>query len=159
MFNRNEKQDFKLHLNKYNLPLDFHIKKRIIKTEQNKRATVPKRQEGQKTMLDVKNFTSPKTGKAIPNQFIITDGKTTTFKSYNSIIAEQRGKGGGYDDVIIFGKDYNYSTTTSKYLNQFLEMLGYTEIADKKNREKAIEKGYFYASNNRTVYVSVDDTL
>ena len=112
-----------------------------------------------KTMLNVKNFTSERTGKAIPNQFIITDGKgTTTFKSYNSIIAEQRGAAGGYDDVIIFGKDYNYSATTSKYLNRFLEMLGYKEIANSKDREKAIEKGMFY-SGNKAIYVSVDDTL
>lgn len=109
-------------------------------------------------MLDVKNFTSERTGRAIPNQFIITDGKTTTFRSYNSIIAEQRGQALGYDDVIIFGKDYNYSMTTSKYLNQFLKMLGYIEIADKKNREKAIEKGLFY-HGNKAIYVSVDDTL
>ena len=112
-----------------------------------------------KAMLDVKNFTSERTGKAIPNQFIITDGKgTTTFKSYNSIIVEQRGAGGGFDDVVIFGKDYNYSTTTSKYLNRFLEMLGYKEIANSRDREKAIEKGMFY-SGNKAVYVSVDDTL
>ena len=110
-------------------------------------------------MLDVKNFTSERTGRAIPNQFIITDEKgTTTFKSYNSIIAEQRGAGGGFDDVIIFGKDYNYSTTTSKYLNRFLEMLGYKEIANSRDREKAIKKGMFY-SGDKTVYVSVDDTL
>ena len=112
-----------------------------------------------KAMLDVKNFTSERTGKAIPNQFIITDGKgTTTFKSYNSIIAEQRGADGGFDDVIIFGKDYNYSVTTSKYLNRFLEMLGYKEIANSRDREKAIEKGMFY-SGDKTVYVSVDNTL
>ena len=30
----------KLYLNKYNLPIDFYIKKRIIKAEQNKRAIV-----------------------------------------------------------------------------------------------------------------------
>ena len=112
-----------------------------------------------KKMLNVKNFISERTGKAIPNQFIITDGKgTTTFKSYNSIIAEQRGAGGGYDDVVIFGKDYNYSTTTSKYLNRFLEMIGYKEIANSRDREKAIEKGMFY-SGNKAIYVSVDDTL
>ena len=112
-----------------------------------------------KAMLDVKNFTSERTGKAIPNQFIITDGKgTTTFKSYNSIIAEQRGAGGGFDDVVIFGKDYNYSTTTSKYLNKFLEMIGYKEIANSRDREKAIERGMFY-SGNKAIYVSVDDTL
>ena len=110
-------------------------------------------------MLDVKNFTSERTGKAIPNQFIITDGKgATTFKSYDSIIAERRGAAGGYDDVVIFGKDYNYSTTTSKYLNRFLEMIGYKEIANSRDREKAIDKGFFY-SGDKTVYVSVDDTL
>lgn len=145
-------------MNKYKIGVDIPHQKSIIKAEQNKRATVHKGQEGQKIMLDVKNFVSERTGKAIPNQFIITDGKTTTFKSYNSIIAEQRGQGGGYDDIIIFGKDYNYSMSTSKYLNQFLEMLGYTEIADKKNREKAIEKGLFY-HGNKAIYVSVDDTL
>ena len=112
-----------------------------------------------KAMLNVKNFTSERTGKAIPNQFIITDGKgTTTFKSYNSIIAEQRGAGGGYDDVIILGKNYNYSTTTSKYLNRFLEMIGYKEIANSRDREKAIERGMFY-SGNKAIYISVDDTL
>ena len=111
-----------------------------------------------KIMLDVKNFTSESTGKAIPNQFIITDGKTKAFKSYNSIIVEQRGAGGGFDDVVIFGKDYNYSTTTSKYLNRFLEMLGYKEIANSRDREKAIERGMFY-SGNKAIYVSVDVTL
>ena len=111
-----------------------------------------------KIMLDVKNFTSESTGKAIPNQFIITDGKTKAFKSYNSIIVEQRGAGGGFDDVVIFGKDYNYSTTTSKYLNMFLKMLGYKEIANSRDREKAIERGMFY-SGNKAIYVSVDDTL
>ena len=108
-------------------------------------------------MLDVKNFTS-ETGKAIPNQFIITDGQTKAFKSYDSIIVEQRGAGGGFDDVIIFGKNYNYSTTTSKYLNMFLKMLGYKEIANSRDREKAIERGMFY-SGNKAIYVSVDVTL
>ena len=92
------------------------------------------------------------------NQFIITDGETKAFKSYDSIIVEQRGHGGGFDDIIIFGKNYNYSVTTSKYLNRFLEMIGYKEIANSRDREKAIERGMFY-SGNKTVYVSVDDTL
>ena len=113
------------------------------------KAQVVKEMTGRtKTMLDVKNFTSDRTGRPISNLFIITDGKgTTTFKSYNSIIAEQRGAGGGYDDVIIFGKDYNYSTTTSKYLNRFLEMIGYKEIANSRDREKPIERGMFYSGN------------
>lgn len=107
--------------------------------------------------LDVVNFTS-RTGRPVPNQFIITDGQNKAFKSYDSIIVEQRGQGGGFDDILIFGKNYNYSTTTSKYLNKFLEMLGYKEIANSRDREKAIEKGMFY-SGNKAIYVSVDDTL
>ena len=107
--------------------------------------------------LDVKNFTG-RTGRSVPNQFIITDGETKAFKSYDSIIVEQRGAAGGFDDVVIFGKDYNYSTTTSKYLNRFLEMLGYKEIANSRDREKAIERGMFY-SGDKAIYVSVDDTL
>ena len=107
--------------------------------------------------LNVENFTG-RTGRPISNQFIITDGETKAFKSYDSIIVEQRGAGGGFDDVIIFGKDYNYSTTTSKYLNRFLEMIGYKEIANSRDREKAIERGMFY-SGNKAIYVSVDDTL
>ena len=111
----------------------------------------------EKNELNVKNFTG-RTGRPIPNQFIITDGKTKAFKSYDSIIVEQRGAGGGFDDVIIFGKNYNYSTTTSKYLNEFLEMLGYKEIANSRDREKAIERGMFY-SGDKAIYVSVDVTL
>ena len=111
----------------------------------------------EKSGLDVENFIG-RTGRSVPNQFIITDGKTKAFKSYDSIIVEQRGAAGGFDDVVIFGKNYNYSTTTSKYLNEFLEMLGYKEIANSRDREKAIEKGMFY-SGNKAIYVSVDDTL
>ena len=107
--------------------------------------------------LNVENFTG-RTGRPISNQFIITDGQTKAFKSYDSIIVEQRGQGGGFDDIIIFGKDYNYSVTTSKYLNKFLEMLGYKEIANSRDREKAIKGGMFY-SGNKAIYVSVDDTL
>ena len=47
--------------------------------------------------LDVENFTG-RTGRLVPNQFIITDGQTKAFKSYNSIIVEQRGAGGGFDN-------------------------------------------------------------
>ena len=64
-------------------------------------------------MLDVKNFTSERTGRPISNQFIITNGQTKAFKSYDSIIVEQRGAAGGFDDVIIFGKNYINNTFTS----------------------------------------------
>ena len=128
-------------------------KAQVVMTRKDKKVMLEKSAK----RLDVENFTG-RTGRPVPNQFIITDGETKAFKSYDSIIVEQRGAGGGYDDVIIFGKDYNYSSTTSKYLNRFLEMIGYKEIANSRDREKAIERGMFY-SDNKAIYVSVDDTL
>ena len=151
-------------MNKYKKRVDIPYQKKYNEDRTKQKAKVITDGRKDKAMLEksakrlnVVNFTG-RTGRPVPNQFIITDGETKAFKSYNSIIVEQRGAGGGFDDVIIFGKDYNYSTTTSKYLNRFLEMLGYKEIANSRDREKAIEKGMFY-NGDKTVYVSVDDTL
>ena len=153
-----------MYLNKYKKRVDIPYQKKYNEDRTKQKAKVITDGRKDKAMLEksakrlnVVNFTG-RTGRPVPNQFIITDGETKAFKSYNSIIVEQRGAGGGFDDVIIFGKDYNYSTTTSKYLNRFLEMLGYKEIANSRDREKAIEKGMFY-NGDKTVYVSVDDTL
>ena len=153
-----------MYLNKYKKRVDIPYQKKYNEDRTKQKAKVITDGRKDKAMLEksakrlnVVNFTG-RTGRPVPNQFIITDGETKAFKSYNSIIVEQRGAGGGFDDVIIFGKDYNYSTTTSKYLNRFLEMLGYKEIANSRDREKAIKKGMFY-NGDKTVYVSVDDTL
>ena len=153
-----------MYLNKYKKRVDVPYQKSIIKTEQNKKQRSSQMTGRTKAMLEksakrlnVENFTG-RTGRPVSNQFIITDGETKAFKSYDSIIVEQRGQGGGFDDILIFGKNYNYSTTTSKYLNKFLEMLGYKEIANSRDREKAIDRGMFY-SGNKAIYVSVDDTL
>ena len=62
----------------------------------------------------VENMTSDK-GNDIPNQFIIRWKGGTLFQSYNSPIAlELNGQ------TYIF-KNYDYSVTTGKYRNQFLE--------------------------------------
>ena len=65
--------------------------------------------------MKVKNMISKKTGKAIPNQFIITDGNKTYFQSYDTIIAV-------FDsfDLTLDNNAENYSRTTSKYLAQFI---------------------------------------
>ena len=60
--------------------------------------------------LKVENFCGVK------NQFIITTGKGRYFQSYDSIIAFIPNKGPIELDVVY----YNYSNTTSKYLNRFL---------------------------------------
>lgn len=77
--------------------------------------------------MKITQMKSPR-GNLVPNQFIITEegrganGNFITkkvFQSYNSIIAERI----TWDDRIdtkLDEKYWNYSTTTSKYLNQFL---------------------------------------
>ena len=64
--------------------------------------------------MKVSNMTSNK-GNTIANQFIITDGNKEVFQSYNSVIAENKGGKITLDEYY-----WDYSRTTSKYLNQFL---------------------------------------
>lgn len=80
-------------------------------------------------------------GNSIPNQFIIEDGNRLVFQSYTSTIAILEGDGD--DQIITFGRDWDYSRTTMKYLNQFLNEfasnLDYP--CNKKVIEKAIKDG------------------
>jgi hypothetical protein len=73
-----------------------------------------------------------RSGQPVKNQFIIEDGKSTIFQSYDSIIAMRSG-GRTYLDKY----RWDYSTTTGKYRNQFLGM-------NKKQIEQAIEDGAIY---------------
>ena len=82
-------------------------------------------------MLKVYNMESPRTGKAVANQYIICENgehtRKTTFQSYDSMIVE-------IDHVkstITFGRDWDYSNTTRKYRNAFLTEF-VPQIADKK---------------------------
>lgn len=73
--------------------------------------------------MKVRNLTSKRTGRNVPNQFIIEDGigenRKVCFQSYNTIVAV-------FDSVINGGEltldnnAENYSRTTSKYLYQFI---------------------------------------
>lgn len=108
-------------------------------------------------MLKVSNMESPRTGKAVANQYIICENgeytRKTTFQSYDSMIVE-------IDHVkstITFGRDWDYSNTTRKYRNAFLAEF-VPQIADKKilnkfydectrdahGRTKAVINGFNY---------------
>ena len=68
-------------------------------------------------MLKVRNMTSRKSGREVPNQFIITDSDgvrdNVLFQSYSSpIINIDRG-----NLKITVYRDYAYSNTTIKYRN------------------------------------------
>lgn len=65
----------------------------------------------------VESFDSPRSGKAVANQFIIKTPQGEYFQSYQSIIAfKSRVDGRIYLDA----QYWDYSTTTGKYRNEFL---------------------------------------
>ena len=53
------------------------------------------------------------------NHFIIRDKNKTVFQSYDSVIVEKK-RVNGETKVRLDRKTWNYSKTTSKYRNQFL---------------------------------------
>lgn len=54
-------------------------------------------------------------GNVVANQFVIEDGNTICFQSYDSIVAKKDGR------VFTLGCDFDYSRTTSKHLHTFME--------------------------------------
>lgn len=79
-------------------------------------------------MLKVHQMRSERSGKEIANQFIIEEDRKVTFQSYQSTIATW-----DYEAMeLTIGIDWDYSTTTSKYLNRFIDE--YTNLP-KPNRK------------------------
>lgn len=87
--------------------------------------------------MHVTNMNSPHTGKPVVNQYIITDGDTTVFQSYDSTIAtidrEAR--------TITLGGDWNRSVTTAKYRNLFFKGEDFNDLASKEGIIAALESG------------------
>lgn len=73
----------------------------------------------------------------VKNQFIITTPESTFFQSYNSIIVRKDNDNKVYLDE----KYYNYSSTTSKYRNQFLR------VENSKEVEQGIKTGKYILTN------------
>jgi len=67
----------------------------------------------------------------VKNQFVISDNGNTYFQSYNSIIVKR-----DINNKITLGNDWNYSKTTNKYRNMFLE-------ETTKETEKKIADGIY----------------
>ena len=78
--------------------------------------------------MRVDNMTSS-AGKAVPNQFELQCDKYLAFQSYNSMIAAYIYK----DDskVYLDKAKWDYSTTTGKYRNRFLNDSGIDETRQK----------------------------
>ncbi len=86
--------------------------------------------------MNIQNVISKSSGRAVANQFIIRNNGRTYFQSYNSIIVCKNFGGG-----IELDKNYwDYSTTTGRYRNQFLN-------ETKRETEKKIKSGEYILTN------------
>ena len=84
--------------------------------------------------MKVYNMESPRTGRPVANQFVISDERKLIFQSYNSTIVTLDFQ----NSIITFGKDWNYSVTTSKYRNEFLSEY-FPQLADTKRLKMLAE--------------------
>lgn len=108
-------------------------------------------------MSRVENIIS-NNGNVIPNQFIIyEDNGDITFQSYHSIICQIRGGALGYDRIVVFGSDWDYSNTIDKYRNQFLMDNGLSILATTKDIKEALERGH--ARKDEAIAVFLDTTM
>jgi len=86
--------------------------------------------------MKVENMTSNK-GNKIANQFIIEDDfNTLYFQSYDSMIAKKTWNDRGQKEVFLDRTFWDYSVTTGKYRNIFLN-------ETKKETEKKIKNGTY----------------
>lgn len=97
--------------------------------------------------MKVYNLTSKRSGETVRNQFDIRNNGISYFQSYNSLIAKWDGKS------LVLGVDWDYSTTTSKYLHQWISENCY-EIKSKLNNysgsfKQKVQKAI---NNNEIIY-------
>ncbi len=90
----------------------------------------------------VQNLVSPRSGKAVANQFIVRTENGTFFQSYRSIVAKVDNLGN-----VTLGRNWDYSRTTLKYLMQFLHPFGYGDINTERVRQK-LKRGDFKFSDD-----------
>ena len=82
-------------------------------------------------------------GNKVPNQFVATNGNTTYFQSYDTIVAKIQDKLNGRDitiDTSIYDPKLGGSRTTAKYLARFLS-------ENKKDTLDKINKGLYRITN------------
>jgi len=85
----------------------------------------------------VQNMIS-RNGNKVANQFIVTlPENVTVFKSYNTVIAQNRN-----GEIVLDSKALDYSATTTKYLKQFL---GTNE--SKKQLQDKIKNGFYHVED------------
>ena len=95
-----------------------------------------KKGKGVEMNMKVRNMLSNRSGRPVSNQFVIQVGNTLYFQSYDSIVCVYEPT----TKMVIFGRDWNYSVTTRKYLYQFLDENG-VSLPNGKSGVDSIRKG------------------
>ena len=98
-------------------------------------------------MARVRNMRSA-SGNAVPNQFeIFTQQGTSIFQSYNAIVAARIRLGGDMGTKVVLFDPYwdNYSTTTNRYLLQFLNEDSITDV------RRTVKDGVYVLASNLTL--------
>jgi hypothetical protein len=82
-------------------------------------------------------------GNKVANQFVLHEANgDISLQSYNSLVCQIRKGGMGFDRVVCFGRDWDYSQTTVKYVNKFLKDNGLDVLAGTRNIREGIERGH-----------------
>ena len=88
--------------------------------------------------MKVENMKSERTGKAVANQFVITDNEHNAvwFQSYTSVIALVN------NGILYLDKNkWDYSRTTAKYRNAFVATYFNSKYASAKGIKEGIKEG------------------
>ena len=98
--------------------------------------------------MKVENMKSERTGRAVANQFVITDNEHNAvwFQSYTSVIALVN------NGILFLDKDkWDYSRTTAKYRNAFVATYYNSKYASRDGIKTGIEDGKIIMTelNNR----------
>ena len=94
--------------------------------------------------MNTRSLCSPRSGKPLANQWVITTQNGEMFKSYKTMIAIR-----SWDGQVMLDHDWDYSATTLKYLKIFLEGLHHVSLS-KSEIQKRIDDGIFQIGNLNT---------
>ena len=97
-------------------------------------------------------------GNPTANQFVIIEDGRIAFQSYRSRVCEIVPSGGmGFDKIVRFGADWDYSRTTMKHLAEFLRQNNCECLASAKDIREGIDRGH--ARFQPTIAVIYDPTM
>lgn len=94
----------------------------------------PQAKKKERKKMNIHNLRSPRSGRPVANQYVIMMDTKSYFQSYASVVCCVDSQ----NQRITFGRDWNYSRTTLKYLFSYLK--DFAPLVDFIWNSKAIYK-------------------